>query len=964
MTLRMKLTAEDRYVTFVSAYAPTMTYDDATKERFYEDLDRVILSVPAYDKLLLLGDFNARVGREVQHWSPAIGHHGVGKENSNGTLLLSTCMRHNLVITNTLYQQADKYKTTWMHPRSRHWHLIDYVITRLGDRADVNITRAMRGTGLWSDHRLLRAKVNLNLKPKLRRTGAVVRKCFNVQALKSAAIVANFRKRVSTELSQMPADDVDVERSWSAIKTALYVSAGTELRPPKRKHQDWFDDNDASVSGLLQSLHSSHATWLADRTSMAKKEEYLKCKRTAQASLRRMKDAWWSTKALELQAAADQHDSKKFYGELRAIYGPKCSGSCPILSADGSTKLVEANKILSRWAEHFNSVLNCPSTVSSTALSEIIQLDLVPELDLPPSTAEVKYAISQLAPGKAAGPDGIPSEIYQFGGVQLTTAITDLFRNIWVAESVPKDFRDATIVHLYKRKGNRAACDNHRGISLLATAGKLLSRVMLNRITSRIAPLVLPESQCGFRSGRGTVDMIFTARQLQEKCREQRQDLYIVFFDLTKAFDSVNRPALWCILRKLGCPEKFVNIIRSFHDGMSARVLDQGSFSEPFTVTNGVRQGCVLAPTLFSLLLAVMLQDAFRHSSSGVYMRFRTDGRLFNLRRLQARTKVLDALIRDLLFADDCALVAHTLADVQLLSDCFSQAAKRFGLTVSIKKTEVLHQPKPGCTSQPPVVHVDGVALNVVDRFCYLGSVISNDASIDNDVTKRLAAANGAFGALEKRLWSEHGVRLETKIAVYKAVVLTTLLYGCEAWTTYRCHIRKLDMFHLRCLRRILRVTWLDKVPNTEVLARCHIGGMESLIMRAQLRWTGHVVRMADDRIPKMVLYGELKQGTRTCGGQYKRFRDVVKHNLQACNIDTTVWESAALDRTVWRQLCTTGVNQFETARISSLQEKRQKRKTKAAAPSSAAPSTFYCAICCQDCSSRIGLFSHSRTHR
>jgi hypothetical protein len=359
MTLRMKLTAEDRYVTFVSAYAPTMTYDDATKERFYEDLDRVILSVPAYDKLLLLGDFNARVGREVQHWSPAIGHHGVGKENSNGTLLLSTCMKHNLVITNTLYQQADKYKTTWMHPRSRHWHLIDYVITRLGDRADVNITRAMRGTGLWSDHRLLRAKVNLNLKPKLRRTGAVVRKCFNVQALKSAAIVANFRKRVSTELSQMPADDVDVERSWSAIKTALYVSAGTELRPPKRKHQDWFDDNDASVSGLLQSLHSSHATWLADRTSMAKKEEYLKCKRTAQASLRRMKDAWWSTKALELQAAADQHDSKKFYGELRAIYGPKCSGSCPILSADGSTKLVEANKILSRWAEHFNSVLNC-----------------------------------------------------------------------------------------------------------------------------------------------------------------------------------------------------------------------------------------------------------------------------------------------------------------------------------------------------------------------------------------------------------------------------------------------------------------------------------------------------------------------------------------------------------------------------------------------------------------------------
>ena len=118
------------------------------------------------------------------------------------------------------------------------------------------------------------------------------------------------------------------------------------------------------------------------------------------------------------------------------------------------------------------------------------------------------------------------------------------------------------------------------------------------------------------------------------------------------------------------------------------------------------------------------------------------------------------------------------------------------------------------------MVHVDGAALNAVDRFCYLGSVLSNDATIDNDVTKRLAAASGAFGALEKRLWNERDVRLATKVAVYKAVVLTTLLYGCEAWTTYRRHIKKLDAFHMRCLRRILRITWVDKVPNTEVLVR------------------------------------------------------------------------------------------------------------------------------------------------
>ena len=115
-----------------------MMYDDANKQCFYGDLDTAILSVPVSYKLLLLGDLNACVHREVQYWSPVIGHHGVSKENSNGTLLLSTCMKHNLVITNTLFQQADKHKTMWMHPRSRHWHLIDYVITRHSDRADVH----------------------------------------------------------------------------------------------------------------------------------------------------------------------------------------------------------------------------------------------------------------------------------------------------------------------------------------------------------------------------------------------------------------------------------------------------------------------------------------------------------------------------------------------------------------------------------------------------------------------------------------------------------------------------------------------------------------------------------------------------------------------------------------------------------------------------------------------------------
>ena len=126
--------------------------------------------------------------------------------------------------------------------------------------------------------------------------------------------------------------------------------------------------------------------------------------------------------------------------------------------------------------------------------------------------------------------------------------------------------------------------------------------------------------------------MIFAVRQLQEKCLEQRQDLYFLFIDLTKAFDTVNRPDLWSILSKLGCPPKFTSIVWSLHDGMMARVKENGDVSDPFPVTNGVKQGCVLAPTLFSLLFAEMLSATLAKTSAGTTIHCRTDGRFFDLR--------------------------------------------------------------------------------------------------------------------------------------------------------------------------------------------------------------------------------------------------------------------------------------------------------------------------------------------
>ena len=183
--------------------------------------------------------------------------------------------------------------------------------------------------------------------------------------------------------------------------------------------------------------------------------------------------------------------------------------------------------------------------------------------------------------------------------------VLDIIQSIWDQEKMPEDFRDALIVALYKNKGSKADCGNYRGISLLSIAGEIFARIILSEAS-------LPEAQCGFRPGRSTV------RHVQEKCLEQNLDLYSVFIDLTKAFDTVKREALWDILARFGCPPKFIQIVRLFHVDMTGQVLSSGEQSDSFFTSSGVKQGCVRAPVLFNLFFTCVLRQAIGNKDEGL----------------------------------------------------------------------------------------------------------------------------------------------------------------------------------------------------------------------------------------------------------------------------------------------------------------------------------------------------------
>ena len=226
----------------------------------------------------------------------------------------------------------------------------------------------------------------------------------------------------------------------------------------------------------------------------------------------------------------------------------------------------------------------------------------------------------------------------------------------------------------------------------------------------------------------------------------------------------------------------------------------------------------------------------------------------------------------------------------------------------------------------------------------------------------RIARASAAFGRLRDRVWERRGLSLQTKLKVYHAVVLPSLLYASETWTVYSRHARQLNAFHMRCLRTLLHIKWQDKVPDTEVLERSQMESIHAILMRTQLRWAGHVHRMEDNRLPKRLFYGELKKGKRSHGGQRKRFKDTLKASLKHCRIPPASWEEAAQDRQSWRASVKTGVAHFEAKRIQELQQKRQLRKDRSSFPSQL-DNGIPCPHCSRKFRAKIGLISHLRTH-
>nr|VZI31577.1 unnamed protein product [Spirometra erinaceieuropaei] len=509
----------------------------------------------------------------------------------------------------------------------------------------------------------------------------------------------------------------------------------------------------------------------------------------------------------------------------------------------------------------------------------------------PPSEEEVADAIRKLRNNKAPGEDGIPAEIFKSCVGTLAPWLHEVIERAWRDEVVPDDWGLGILVPILK-KGDKARCENYRGISLIDVAAKIFAIVLLRRFQpvrdSRTRP-----NQAGFRAGRGCADQIFTLRHILEFRHSYQQPTAVCFVDFAAAFDSVHRESLWRIMALDGVPAKIIAMIKAYYRSTTAIVLVRNNLSQPFGIRSGVRQGYILSPILFNYAIDWILGRALRDSDG---VKFAPGHRLTNLD-----------------YADDIALLASSFGDLQSMVSRLNEVAKSVGLSINAGKTKVFLSCIPDQEKAP--LGIDGCQLEEVDSFKYLGARLLPNGQSKDDIVSRIDAARWVFSSLRKCLWNRRDLSIATKIRVYRASVRSVLLYGCECWALLVEDERKLEVFDHHCSRIILRVKLTDFVSNEIVRARCdNIARITQAIQERRLRWFGHVLRRPPQELSVTALDpAPLPHWRRRRGGQFKTWLDTVRQDMEVV-LGPSVFglrrwrrewvelsRSAAADRHAWR---------------------------------------------------------------
>jgi len=407
-------------------------------------------------------------------------------------------------------------------------------------------------------------------------------------------------------------------------------------------------------------------------------------------------------------------------------------------------------------------------------------------------------------------------------------------------------------------------------------------------------------------------------RRLSELAYAYRTPLHAAFIDYTKAFDCINREALWRILADRGVDHHLIDLVRDLYDGCEGEVVVQGVHSARFSMNTGVRQGCALSPMLFNTYIDHVTRESFSSTALDAHcypIAFNMDGLLQPHLPASAHTSTTNtARIIYLLYADDLVLLSCTREGLTAMLRQLESTSSKWAMTINYKKTKTMefHAPSHATTTantdmstlyailDPCVIALAHGSITHTLDFIYLGSKLTHNGDLQPELDMRIAKTRGVLRQLDK-VWRHRHLPIHIKSMVYQAFGPPTLLYGSEAWAITDHQAHQLDVVQNDCLRRILHKKPGEHLTLEALRQRC--GGIASIPSRMRthrLRFLGHTARRPDYRMTKQLLFTKYVPGATGTVRQIHNIVEVLRDDLEGFE-QYQDWYLHAQDRSNWR---------------------------------------------------------------
>jgi Reverse transcriptase (RNA-dependent DNA polymerase) len=630
------------------------------------------------------------------------------------------CARNSISIGNSWFEKRKSQKITrYGYGDEASETIIDYICVGTGMAKNLMDVTVIPSVALDGDHRLVVGKIRgLHVKGARNR-----KRCRNtkikVWKLQDKTVKREFENRIA---AQMPSGELlSVEEEWKAFKEVFVKSAeetcGRVGGKRKEKETAWWNDR------VKEAVKNKNEAWRKNEETHSEKTdtEYRQRKREAREIVKEEKQ-----KSMEKFAAKLEED---FQGNKKMLYSlvkskRRHQDEQKFMLNNQGVLTNNSEEILEVWRKHFSDLLNVPTDPVKVVQQEREETEDELEEESELSEAEVWRALKDMKNGRAPGIDEVTVEMIKSAGECGKKWLFRVMKAAWKQKRIPKEWGQGIIVPLFK-KGDKKCAGNYRGVTLMCQCAKLFEKVLEFRLKT-VVEANLREEQYGFRGGRSTTDAIFAIRQVMERKWEEGKEVHLTFLDLEKAYDRLPRERVWASLKKKGVERGLRDRIMCTYESSESCVQTQLGKSKWFQVKDGLRQGSVLSPCLF-----VIVMDEI-------------------LRRVEPNE---DGDTRTLIYADDVAVWGDSSAEVQSKIDRWSEITEEFGLKISVEKSESLIMEKKLDKKRGKIRLKDKELEEKVD-FKYLGSLLSKDAKVTREVEARVCKADGFYQSVRKLLWN------------------------------------------------------------------------------------------------------------------------------------------------------------------------------------------------------------------